>query len=79
MGRGRISLVSKATGVSRPAIRVERQELHDLEGGQELLPVQRQGVRKRGGGRKRTVDKDPVLRKDLNVLADPITVSEQII
>ena len=76
IGRGGISLVSRATGVSRRAIRVGRQELYDLEGGQELLPVQGQGIRKRGGGRKKTVDKGPVLRKDLNALVDPITCGD---
>ena len=76
IGRGGISLVSKATGVSRRAIRVGRQERHDFEGGQELLPVQGQGIRKRGGGRKKTVDKDPVLRQDLNALVDPITCGD---
>ena len=42
LGRGGISLVSKATGVSRRAMRVGRQELHDLKEGQGLLPVQGQ-------------------------------------
>ena len=77
IGRGGISLVSKATGVSRRAIRVGRQELHDLKSGDpELMTVQSQGVRKPGGGRKKTVDKDPILREDLDSLVNPVTCGD---
>jgi hypothetical protein len=77
LGRGGISLVSKATGVSRRAIRVGRQELRDLEsGGQGFPTISTQGVRKPGGGRKKTVDKDPTLREDLNALVNPVTCGD---
>ena len=47
--RGGVSLVSKATGVSRRAIGVGLAELHDPEG----LEIDR--VRQPGGGRKKKV------------------------
>jgi hypothetical protein len=77
IGRGGISLVSKATGVSRRAIRVGRQELRDLESeGHEIPAVSSQGIRRPGGGRKKTVDKDPTLREDLNALVNPATCGD---
>lgn len=77
IGRGGISLVSKATGVSRRAIRVGRQELRDLQsGGSGFAAVPSPGIRKPGGGRKKTVDKDPTLREDLNALVNPATCGD---
>lgn len=74
IGRGGISLVSKATGVSRRAIRIGKQELQDLQsGGQVFAAVQGQGIRKPGGGRKKTVDKDPILKEALDALVNPTT------
>jgi hypothetical protein len=74
LGRGGIALVSETTGVSRRAIRVGKQELLELKGSaagaSAVLEVR---VRKPGGGRKRTIDKDPSLKHDLNALVDPIT------
>jgi transposase len=68
IGRGGISLVSRATGVSRRAIRVGIAELKTPKG--KRL---RGRVRKPGGGRKRTVDKDPKLLVDLEKLIEPTT------
>lgn len=65
--RGGVSLVSEATGVSRRAIGVGLQDLHDPQG----LAVDR--VRQVGGGRKKLVDLDPTLRADLERLIEPIT------
>ena len=74
LGRGGIALVSETTGVSRRAIRVGRQELLELKGSGALAsPGLGARVRKPGGGRKRTIDKDPSLKDDLNALVDPIT------
>src|SRR5436309_8119051 len=56
IGRGGIAAVSRATGVSRRAIRVGIAELKAPKG-KRLVGR----VRKPGGGRKRTVDKDPKL------------------
>jgi hypothetical protein len=66
-GRGGISAVSRATGLSRPVIRAgmqERQGGSQAEGGQ---------VRRKGGGRKSNVSKDPQLSEDLERLGDPAT------
>jgi hypothetical protein len=68
IGRGGISAVSRATGVSRRAIRVGIAELKAPKG--ERLVGR---VRKSGGGRKRTADKDPKLLVDLERLIEPTT------
>ena len=67
IGFGGNSVVSRATGVSRRAI---------IEGAKELRepPAKRvERVRRAGGGRKRTVDKDSTLKRDLEKLVDPVT------
>src|SRR6202166_4343097 len=66
IGRGGISLVARASGVSRRAI---HQGLSELK--QKPDHAQRAGVsciRRRGGGRKKTLTKDPSLIKDLEKL-----------
>ena len=68
IGRGGISVVSRATGVSRRAIRVGIAELKTPK--RKRLMGR---VRKPGGGRKRTVDKDPKLLVDLEKLIEPTT------
>src|SRR5512137_826186 len=67
IGRGGISVVSRATGLCREAIRVGCEELESAE----TLPLDR--IRKAGAGRKRTVDQDPTLKADLERLIDPVT------
>jgi transposase len=67
IGFGGKSVVSRATGVSRRAI---------IEGAKELgePPAKKVGrVRRVGGGRKKTVDKDNTLKRDLEKLVDPVT------
>ena len=77
MGRGGSSLVSETTGVSRRAIRAGRQELLDLkESGKGVGAGAGQGIRKPGGGRKKTIDKDATLKDDLNSLVDPVTCGD---
>ncbi len=69
LGSGGISVVSRATGVSRRAIRRGIEELHeraDTKRGERR-------VRKPGGGRKKSVDKDPSLLADLERLIEPTT------
>ena len=66
LGRGGISRVALASGVSRPTIRKALRELAGPSG-----PAGR--IRRSGGGRKRTVDLDPSLRADLERLVDPVT------
>ncbi len=65
IGRGGASIVSRATGVSRRAIRVGTQEL------KERNKSATGRIRKPGGGRKRTVEKDPTLVRDLEALVEP--------
>jgi hypothetical protein len=67
LGYGGVSLVSRATGVSRRAIAVGLQE---IEAG-ELLPEGR--VRRSGGGRKTAVAKQPTLPATLEGLVEPLT------
>ena len=68
IGRGGASIVSRATGVSRRAIRAG---LKELKGSQR--PQAGARIRKAGGGRKKTVAKDPTLKSDLEQLVEPAT------
>ena len=72
IGYGGVSVVARATGVSRRAITEGMRELSQQKGSREPLPVQSR-IRRKGAGRKRTVDKDPTLREDLDRLVDPAT------
>ena len=67
VGKGGISIVSKATGVTRPVI---RQGIADLRNPTALGPGR---VRKEGGGRKRARDKDASLKSDLENLLESTT------
>ena len=67
IGFGGTSQVSRQTGVSRRAIIRGIKELD------EAPSVQGGRVRRPGGGRKRTVDKDASLKTDLERLVDPVT------
>lgn len=69
-GRGGISLVARASHVSRRAIGTGLSELKQKpdRAAHPGLPV-----RRKGGGRKKTVTKDPVLLRDLEKLVEPVT------
>ena len=67
IGRGGISIVAKATGVSRPVI---RQGITDLRESPTLAPGR---ARKQGGGRKKAIDKDAPLKADLESLLESTT------
>ena len=71
IGRGGISSVSRATGMARQVISRGVQELTQLS----KMGSQRSGVRSRrpGGGRKKTVELDTTLLRDLERLVDPVT------
>ncbi len=67
IGWGGISAVSRATGLSRQVI---------SDGIKELQEGERAGdgrIRRKGGGRKSTVSKDPRLCEDLERLVEPVT------
>jgi transposase len=67
IGKGGISSVSKATGISRPVI---RQGIAELKDPASLAPGR---VRRQGGGRKKAVDKDVSLKSDLQRLLESTT------
>jgi len=67
LGYGGATLVSRETGVSRAAIALGCKEL------KKCKKLDSQRIRKKGGGRKRAVDKDPSLKKDLESLLEPVT------
>jgi transposase len=68
LGPRGISIVSRATGVSRRAIRRGLKELRETT---RAPPTGR--IREPGGGRKRATEKDPTLRRDLEQLVEPTT------
>jgi len=71
LGRGGISVVAQATGLSRPTIYAGIQE---RRGAPAAIPGRGQGrSRRAGGGRKRRVEHDPTLLADLEALVEPTT------
>ncbi len=69
VGRGGVSIVHRATGISRSAIHKGIKELEHPE----TLQESSDRTRSSGGGRKKTVETDPELRGDLEVLLEPVT------
>ena len=69
-GRGGISLVARASGVSRRAIAVG---LAELKKKPDPSLRKRLPIRQKGGGRKKTSLKDPALLLDLERLLEPVT------
>ena len=71
LGRGGITKVAQATGVSRRAIHVGLQELSDLKEPVENPPTRR--IRKEGAGRKSVIQTDVGLMTALEKLVEPMT------
>ncbi len=67
IGRGGISAASRATGLSRQVISQGIKELQDEE------PTSEGRIRKKGGGRKKLVEKDPQIGVELERLVEPVT------
>ena len=67
LGRGGVATVSALTGVARNTI---ARGLRELAGSPDTAMGR---VRRPGGGRKRAVDKDPTLERDLDDLVEPMT------
>lgn len=67
IGYGGATLVSRETGVSRAAIALGCKEITENKKPDD------QRIRKKGGGRKRAVDKDPTLKRDIESLLEPVT------
>ena len=70
LGRGGITRVAQATGVSRRAIHVGLQELSDLKEPVENSPKR---IRKEGAGRKTAIQTDIGLMTALEKLVEPMT------
>jgi hypothetical protein len=70
LGRGGISTVAAATGLSRTTVHTAVKELRSKPVVKDDLLVRQ---RKPGGGRPRLTRKDPVLLKELDRLIDPST------
>ena len=66
LGHGGVTLVAKASGLSRQAIHRGLKELDS----EEQAP---QRIRKAGGGRKKLSETDPTLARDLEALVAPAT------
>jgi len=66
LGRGGRAAVARATGLSLPTIRAGLREVQA-----DAAAVEQGRVRRAGGGRPRTVDRDPTLRSDLEALIEP--------
>jgi hypothetical protein len=73
LGRGGISLVASATGISRPTIRRGLAELLTGPAGGDGHDQQHTRIRRPGGGRHRLTASDPSLLTDLRHLVDPAT------
>ena len=72
LGRGGIAAVAAATGLSRDTIRGGRRPIPG-GGGRALAVGAGARLRQAGGGRKRLVDKDETLLRDLEALVEPVT------
>ena len=70
LGRGGISTVARATGLSRTTI---YQGLEELGQDQTEAGLRRQRVRSQGGGRQRLTEKDPQLLASLEKRVEPTT------
>ena len=68
IGHGGVTLVAQASGLSRGTV---------IRGIAELKtapkPACGQRIRRKGAGRKRTVDQDVTLKRDLEALVEPVT------
>jgi hypothetical protein len=70
LGRGGITAVSSATGISRRAIHVG---LKELESPQPIEASATSRIRRPGAGRKNVIEIDTTLESDLELLIEPVT------
>jgi len=68
LGFGGVTAVAKASGLSRGTVIRGMAELKTAP-----KPGRGQRIRRKGAGRKRTVDQDPTLERDLKSLVEPVT------
>jgi hypothetical protein len=71
-GYGGIALVSRATGMAQRTIGTGIKEVLEIEANPPAAGAP-QRIRRPGGGRKKSVDKDPTLLADLDRLIEPAT------
>ncbi len=77
LGRGGVSTVAKAIGMSRTTIDAGLQELQSAKPSSVSRPASaadaagKRRIRAKGGGRKRLTDKDTTLLRDLDALVEP--------
>ena len=71
IGKGNISIVSLATGISENTIKKGCNELESGKVGTSETPIPDDKIRAPGGGRKKSVEKDPTLLSDLETLIEP--------
>ena len=76
LGEGGISIVSRATGTSRDTISKGCKELESGMIGASGTSIPDGKIRAPGGGRKKSVDKDPTLIPDLESLIEPTSRSD---
>jgi len=69
IGRGGVTLVSKETGVSRRAITQGCKEIKEINNADFVS----QGIRRKGAGRKKATESQPVLLQELEKLIEPYT------
>ena len=68
LGYGGVTLISKLTGVSRTTITQGTKEISISEKNQR-----KERIRTEGGGRKKIVEKNPEIEKELEILIEPYT------
>jgi transposase len=68
LGRGGISILAKATGMSPNTIKKGISELKELGSSSDIS-----NIRKPGGGRKKATENQPQLKIELEKLVDPLT------
>ena len=73
LGRGGITLVSEATGLSRTTIHAGIDEVRSASGKGSAKSLKEGRLRAEGGGRKSLAESDPTLAQDLEFLVDPVT------
>lgn len=77
MGRGGVSTVAKAVGISRTTIYAGLAELDHTT--LTTLAASKHRVRIQGGGRKKLTRKDPTLLRDLDALVDPTSRGDPMV
>jgi len=68
LGFGGVTAVAQASGLSRGTVIRGLAEMKTA-----TKPVRGQRIRRKGAGRKRTVDQDATLKRDLEALVEPVT------